>query len=110
MTPEDRIEALEKEVGRLNARLDQAIKTIVEVTTGDRGGARAFEQAVLSILTATPPNETLDKDLTDRLGVMEAYAVGEVKSEEHIDGMQLAIKQIVECRLDAVRRSMESAA
>jgi hypothetical protein len=91
MTSEDRIEQLEREVARLRSDLTE----VIHIFSHEGGRARAFQQAVLAMITATPPNALLDKALPDLLARAEAHIVGEVLIEEHVDGIQSAQELIL---------------
>jgi chromosome condensin MukBEF ATPase and DNA-binding subunit MukB len=92
MTSEERIEQLEKEVAQLRCDLTE----VIQIFSQEGGRARAFEQAVLALITATPPNALLDKVLPDLLARTEAHVVSEILMEPHLDGVQLAQELILE--------------
>jgi hypothetical protein len=86
MTPEARTEALETEVAKLRADL----ATIAHVLSSEGGKQAVFHDALVALITATPPNPVLEKILADRLARTEARSVAESNMEAYLDGVQSA--------------------
>jgi hypothetical protein len=99
MTPEERIQALEKDVAQLSQHLIQLNKAYLHSSGADM----AFQQATLSLLTAAPPGGLLDAVLTECLAVVEADTVHRSMSEEQLDGLQEAQGMIKTAREEAQR-------
>lgn len=97
MTPEERIQALEKDVAQLSEHLLQLNKAYLHSSGADI----AFQQATLSLLTAAPTGGLLDEVLNGCLAAVEADAVHRSMSEEHLDGLQEAQGMINHARQDA---------
>ena len=100
MTPEQRIEALEKEVTQL--RTDLA--TVVEAYSNSTGYDVAFRAAILAIMESAPPNEPLDRALKSSLARSEACLVGSVMIETHLEGMQEGQALIQAAREESARK------
>ena len=100
MTPEHRIEELEKKVAQLSEHLLQLNRAYIHSSGADM----AFNQAVLALLTSTRPGGLLDAVLPDLLAGVEADAVFR-GSEDHLDGLQEAQVRIRIAREEAHRLS-----
>lgn len=102
MTPEERIQALEKDV----AQLFQHLRQLNQAYQHSSGADIAFQQATLSMLTAAPPGGLLDELLNGGLAAVEAGTVHQSMSEERLDGLQEAQGAINQAREDAQRSGL----
>jgi hypothetical protein len=100
MTPEERIAQLELEVVSLKK---QAAATSVAVMYM-AGSTRAFELAVLALLSSSKHPEAIERAITFPLNRMEAELVCESMSEEQLEGAQSA-KDVLIAALLASRAS-----
>ena len=86
MKPEERIAQLEQEVARL-VRHSAETRDLCLVMAG---AARAFEIAVLALLSSTKHPEAVEKEIAERLKGLDSELVFESMSEEQLDGAQRA--------------------
>lgn len=105
MDPEERIEALEREVKLLREHLAQLSTAYIHSSGADM----AFQQATIALLASAPLDSALDFKLSVRLARVEAGIVHEGFAEGQLDGMQEALVTIQAAREEAHRPSAADA-
>lgn len=84
MDQEERIAELEKQVFDIKKRFD----TLIEIHAEQEGYTRAFQQAVIAMISTFKPSPAFAESLKYWLASAEAGIVAEVKSEPYLSGMQ----------------------
>lgn len=94
MTPERRIETLEKQV----AELVEQIRDLSTMFIRSAGADSAYQTAVQSLLVAAGKNEALDSELSKRMFKLEATTIARALTEDQVEGFDDAQEVITEAR------------
>jgi uncharacterized coiled-coil protein SlyX len=94
MTPERRIEMLEKQL----AEQGEQIKELTRMFIHSAGADSAYQTAVQSLLVAAGKNEALDSELSKRMFELEATTIAKALTEEQVEGFDDAQEVITEAR------------
>lgn len=95
MTPERRIEALEKQVADQGEQIKELVRTFIRAAGADS----AYQTAVQSLLVAAGKDEALDGELSKRMFNLEATTLASAHTDEQVEGFDDAQEVITEARL-----------
>jgi hypothetical protein len=91
MSQEERIVALEKELGELRATFREYALIHQEIG----GEARMYEGATLALIETHPRADLLSPRLLQTLREIEANAVSAAETEQHLQGVQDAQSDLI---------------
>ncbi len=91
MTPEERISQLEQELAEVKQHTAESREVLLEMA----GATRAFECAVLAMLSAAKQSEAVGREIRRHLERLDSELVFQSMSEAQIEGAQRASEVLI---------------